>query len=200
MSTPPAIAVSAPLKPNVESNTPPRKNPAPLSAFLEPVSRATHFEKPGLVAFRNEHFHGAFGAHLGEVFGDPGQRLAAHHVRDGQSHAPTTVQERQQRKRSHLKSQSEHQRESKPCACSQPPANEIRDDSKNLIQQEEDRELDRRVAKLVKMQQYQQAQCTIGEREGPVRRGDNRVVAGADLPAHRNESPSFMASSTIRLT
>ena len=39
-----AIAHSAPRKPSSDSSSPPRKKPAPLSAFFEPVSSATHLK------------------------------------------------------------------------------------------------------------------------------------------------------------
>src|SRR5215469_511180 len=39
---PAAIAASEPTKPSAVSRAAPMKNPAPLSAFFEPVSRATH--------------------------------------------------------------------------------------------------------------------------------------------------------------
>src|SRR5476651_850364 len=41
-NTPAAIAASAPRNPSVDSSTPPTKNPAPLSAFFDPVRKATH--------------------------------------------------------------------------------------------------------------------------------------------------------------
>ncbi len=37
---------SAARKPNAESSRPPTKNPAPLSAFFDPVSTATHANNP----------------------------------------------------------------------------------------------------------------------------------------------------------
>src|SRR5258708_5869750 len=46
MRTAAAMASSALRKPNVESSSPPAKNPAPFSAFFEPVSTATHLNKP----------------------------------------------------------------------------------------------------------------------------------------------------------
>ena len=43
-NNPAAIAATARLKPIVVSNTPPRKKPTPLRAFLEPVRIATHLK------------------------------------------------------------------------------------------------------------------------------------------------------------
>ena len=43
--SPAAIAISAPMKPSVESRRLPTKNPRPLRAFLEPVRRETHLKR-----------------------------------------------------------------------------------------------------------------------------------------------------------
>src|SRR4051794_32385937 len=42
MTRPAAIAHSEPLKPRTARSRPPRKKPAPFSAFLDPVRMATH--------------------------------------------------------------------------------------------------------------------------------------------------------------
>jgi hypothetical protein len=45
-STPAAIAASAPRNPSSVNRNPPTKNPAPFSAFFEPVRIATHLNRP----------------------------------------------------------------------------------------------------------------------------------------------------------
>ena len=61
-------------------------------------------------------------------------------------------------------------------AASQPPPS-IGEDAGRLIQQEQERQHERRVAEAVEMQQHQHAQRAVGEREAPVRGGDDGVVA-----------------------
>ena len=46
IATPLAIAASAPRNPSAASRKPPTKNPAPFNAFFEPVSSATHLNRP----------------------------------------------------------------------------------------------------------------------------------------------------------
>ena len=81
-SSAPAMAPSAPTKPRLARSTLPTKKPTPLSAFFEPVSRATHLKQGAVGALRHHDFDGALGAHLGQVLGDPRQRLRRHHVGD----------------------------------------------------------------------------------------------------------------------
>ena len=40
------MAASAPRNPSADSRNPPTKNPAPFNAFFEPVSTATHLNRP----------------------------------------------------------------------------------------------------------------------------------------------------------
>ena len=103
--------------------------------------------------------------------------------------------------RDHLQRQAEHEREPQARARGQPAADQVGDDAEELVEQKQERELDRRVAELVEMQQHQHAQRAVGERERPVGGGDDGVVADADHAQRVTTSaPTFCASSIMRWT
>ena len=58
-----------------------------------------------------------------------------------------------------------------------PPAEQVGDDPHEFVEQEEKGERHRRVPEVVEVEQYQQAQGSIGDRERPVARSDKGVVA-----------------------
>ena len=136
--------------------------------------------KPGVVALRHQHLDGALRAHLGQVFRDARERLAAHHVGDGHRHAPVAIQEREQAERHDLEHEPDDQREPQPGSRRDPAADKVRDDAEELVEQEQERELDGRVSELIEMQQDEHPERAVGERERPIRGGDDRVVADAD--------------------
>ena len=84
----------------------------------------------------------------------------------------------------------------------EPAADEVRDDAEELVEEEEERELDRRVAELVEVQQHQHPQRAVGERERPVGGRHEGVVADARSCARtqRRLAATFRASSIIRWT
>ena len=69
----------------------------------------------------------------------------------------------------------EHARDAK--AHGQPAAAEIGENTGGLIEQEQERQHEGRVAEAVEMQQHQHAERAIRQREAPVARGHNRIVA-----------------------
>src|ERR1700716_2508284 len=75
---------------------------------------------------------------------------------------------------------TEHEREPQTSARGQPAADKIRDDAKELVQEKQKRELDRRVAELIEVQEHQHAQRAVGQRERPVRRSNSGIVPNAD--------------------
>ena len=55
-----AITDSAPRKPSADSRNPPTKKPAPFSAFFDPVSTATHLNRPESSPFGTSTFTALF--------------------------------------------------------------------------------------------------------------------------------------------
>jgi hypothetical protein len=79
-----------------------------------------------------------------------------------------------------------------------PPAEQVGDDAEQLVEQEQERELDRRVAEAVEVQQHQHPQRAVGQRERPVGGGHDDVVAHR---AHgQRTAPTLRASSAMRCT
>ena len=60
------------------------------------------------------------------------------------------------------------------------PTHQIGDDAEELVQEEEEGELNRRVTELVKMQEDEEPKRTVSQRERPIRGGQDRVVADAN--------------------
>ena len=87
----------------------------------------------------------------------------------------------------------------------EPAAHQVGDHPENLVEQEQQRDLQGRVAQPVEMQHHQHAQGPIRQGEGPVVAGDHQVLADlrGEVVQHgyaaRSERPIFSASSAVRL-
>ena len=179
-----AITDSAPRKPSARQQQPADEEAGTLQGILRSGQHGDPLEQTGVVSLRHEHLDRALRAHLREVLRDARERLAAHHVGDGRPpRSSSAIQEREQPKRDDLKHQPKNEREPHARSRREPPADEVRDDAEELVEQEQERELDGRVAELVEMQQDEHPERAVGERERPVRGGDDRVVADADASA-----------------
>ena len=88
---------SAGRKPTTVSSRPPRKKPTPLSAFFEPVRIATQRKSASGAVVGNDELDRALRAHLGQVLGDPRERLRGHHVRHRRATASGAKREHRER-------------------------------------------------------------------------------------------------------
>ena len=131
---------------------------------------------------RHEHLERALGAHLGQILATPGRAWTpiaqGTESAGGQSGRISAQAERQ-----HLQREPPGEGQLHPEARRGIPAEQVGEDAEELVEQEERRELERRVAQRVKVQQHQHAQRAVSEREGPVGGGDDGVVAEG---AHRS--------------
>ena len=97
-----------------------------------------------------------------------------------------------------LHPQANHQCAVQPRARTDPTTQQIRKNAHELVGEEQEGDGDRRIAKLMEMQQYQHAKRTIGECERPVPRRDQGVVA--DLHGSEpwlSDAATFAANSAI---
>ena len=105
---------------------------------------------------------------LGQVLGDTGDALRGHHPGD-RAVAPQAGSSADSISRPPICSASpmrEHARNAE--ARRQPAAAEIGEDARRLVEQEQERQRERRVAELVEMQQHQHPKGAVGEGEAPV--------------------------------
>ena len=190
-----AISHSAPRKPMVSSNRPPTKKPTPFIAFFEPVNQATHLnncpEPPSDVALIAD-----FEAVLVMSLATPAMPCAATTQATDTAALQVRIKRRQHNKAGDLQGQAGHQHARNAEARGEPAAAEIGEDAGGLVQQEQERQRERRVAEAVEVQQHQHADRAVGQREAPIARGDDRVVAHGGH--QRLLSMTMLARSTMR--
>ena len=155
---------------------------------LERVLRAGQDRhQPEQCTVAGDELDGALRAHLGEVLGDPGERLESHHEHDPRPLDPARVEEREPDERHDLQAEPGEQRAVQAASRADPAADQVGDDPHELVQEEQERDRDRGVAEFVEVQQHEHPERAVGERERPVAGGDQGVVA----ELHRTRSITF---------
>jgi hypothetical protein len=134
-----AIAATAPRNPASSSSAPPRKKPAPFSAFFEPVSAATQRYSAPSRAGGHQQLHRALGAHLVEILGDARERLRRHHPR----HRQCSSGHQQHRERDDLQPEPDVHGAIQSQMRPQPAADQVGHDPEELVEQEQQRDLER---------------------------------------------------------
>ena len=112
-----------------------------------------------LLAARNQQFDSAFGTHLVEVLGDAGQRLGGHHPR----HRQPGGRHREHQQGQHLQAQADVHGAVEPQTGAQVAAHRVGDHPEHFVEQEQRRDLQRRVAQCMEVQHHQHAQGAVGE-------------------------------------
>ena len=110
--------------------------------------------------------------------------------------APAGIERGQQHEADDLQRETGHQHARNAEARGEPAAAEIGEDAGRFIEQEEERQHEGRVAEAVEMQQHQHAQRAVRERETPIARGHDRVIAHGRHQALL--SITMVARSTMR--
>ena len=82
----------------------------------------------------------------------------------------------------------------------QPAAAQVGDDAGELVEQEQERQRERRVAELEEVQQHQHAQRAVDQGEAPVGGRDDQVVARAPAVIALPAAITILARSTMRQT
>ncbi|EJT85746.1 hypothetical protein PPS11_03300 [Pseudomonas putida S11] len=125
-----------------------------------------------MLAAWHQQLDGALGTHLVQVLGDAGQRLGRHHPR----HCQPGCWHREHQQGQHLHAQADVHGAVEPQAGAEVAAHQVGDHAEHFIEQEQRRDLQRRVAQRMEMQYHQHAQRTVGEGEGPVVAGNQQVL------------------------
>ena len=113
---PPAIVDQRRLESEHGEEKAPKEESDSFQGVFRTGQKGHPAKKAGLVAFRHEHFHGAFRAHLRQIFGDARKRLAAHHVRAlKRGEATSGFKERQQAQGKRLNAEAELEVNRSPC-------------------------------------------------------------------------------------
>ena len=156
------------------------------------VERRLRALRPG----RHDQLDGALGAHLGQVLGDPRERLCRHHERH---HQPGRRRQAEHRQGDDLHPEAHEQGRLQPEPRGQPAADEVRDDPEGLVEQEQGRDLEGRVAEVVEVEEDEDPAGAVGQRVGPVRAGDEHVVAEVASPrcARRNHGTERITLTNI---
>ena len=90
------------------------------------------------------------------------------------------------------------ERRPEPEAGGEPAADEVGDDAEDLVEEEQRGDLERGVAALVEVEEHEHADRAVRDGVGPVRAGDERVVAQVAGPAGDPPEPSLRESRQYR--
>jgi hypothetical protein len=134
---------------------------------------------------------------LGEILGEAGDALGGNDPGDGRGGGPGRIQRRQHDEAGDPKGLAHRQHAGNAEARRQPAAGEIGHDARELIEQEQERQGERRVAELEEMQQYEHAERTVDQGEPPIRRRDDQIVANRRRH-HASASITMLARSIMR--
>ena len=135
------------------------------------------FTLPGVVrGFGNHGLDGALGAHLVEILGNAADRLRHHDIGHAPRLWPAVRHRHQHQQGRHLQQGARPECEPQAETPAEPAAIEIGEHTKKLIEEKQQRDLKRAVAKGVEMKHHQHAQGPIGEGEDPVVAGHDDVL------------------------
>ena len=167
----PAISHSAGRNPTTCSRKPPMKKPAPLVAFFDPVNQATQRNNCPDALLSMIALIALFDAVLVRSLATPAMPCASTTQATDSDRAPGRLQRRQhaQAARSAAICPAISMRGMPKRDASQPPPS-IGEDAGRLIQQEHERQDERRVAEAVEVQQHQHAQRAVGDGEQEIAR------------------------------
>ena len=155
-------------KPTICSRKPPTKKPAPFVAFFEPVNQATQRNNCPR-ALSDVALIALFEAVLVRSLATPAMPCAAT-TQATEAAAPQAGSSADSmHEPGDLQDQAGHQHARDAEARRQPAAAEIGEDAGRLVQQEQERQHERRVAEAVEVQQHQHAHRAVGEREQEIR-------------------------------
>ena len=138
------------------------KKPAPLVAFFEPVNHATQRNNcpaPSCDVALIAHFD----AVLVRSLATPAMPCAATTQATDSAAPQAGFKRRQHAQPGDLQHQAGRQHARNAEARRQPAAADIGEDARRLVQQEQERQHERRVAEAVEMQQHQHADGAVGE-------------------------------------
>ena len=133
---------------------------------------------PSLLASPSAILMADFEAVLVRSLATPQMPWASDHPGHGEAGSPAGRQGREHQKAGDLRRQSDRQHAGDAEAGGQPAADQVGGDARCFIEQEQERQRERRIAELEEVQQHQHAQRAIREGEAPVGGGDDGVVAG----------------------
>ena len=126
--------------------------------------------------FGDDQLDRALRTHLRHVLGDAAQGLRDHDPGDDQ---PALRCEGEHRQRRELRAEADEERGLEAEAGADVAAEEIGDDAKDFVEDEQRSHRERRVAEVVEVEQHQHAGGAVGNGIGPVGRGNQNVVAQA---------------------
>ena len=170
-------------------------------AFLEPVNQATHLNSRPSAFSARASFSATLIADLEAVLvrslATPQMPCAATTQATDSAAAQAGDSADSTRKPQDLRREAHGQHARDAEARGQPAADQVGDDARRLVEQEQEGQREGRIAELEEVQQHQHAQRAVGQGEAPVGGRDDGVVAGAgrhQMPASR----MWQARSTMR--
>ena len=188
------MAHNAGRKPTSPSRLPPRKKPAPLMAFLDPVNHATQRNRvPDAAAAVS--LIADFEAVLVRSLATPDKPCAATtQATDTTGLHPGSMADSISRPAICVANPIASIRVM-PKRVAEPAAPKICENAGRFVEQEQHRQRERRVTKLIKLQQHERAKSTVGEGKPPISRRNDCIVPRA---VHLRRSPTIVARSTMR--
>jgi len=126
-------------------------------------------EQRGFRVLWHDQLDRALGTHLGQVLGDPGERLGGHDVGNDQ---PAFRGEPEHAEREDLDRESGEEGGLEAELGGDPAADEVGDDAEDLVEEEEGGNFEGAIAELVEVEQHQHPAGAVGQRVGPVGAGD----------------------------